>query len=115
MLDQDTWDDLLASAEQAGDLGRKAAYAIAFRSVLADSIEPSDLIRSGSRVVIDWDEVGKKGYGLGSGATFLLALCASLDRSREKVPMRGLWELDQTQRMIVLENLAHYLTGPGVR
>lgn len=112
MLDQDTWDDLLAGADQAGDLGRKAAYATAFRSVLADSIEPKDLIRSGSRVVIDWDEVGSEGYGMGSGATFLLALCASLDRSRELVSMRGLWELDRTQRMIVMENLSHYLTGP---
>jgi len=115
-LPKDTWDELADGAESAGDLGRKAAYTIAAHSFIADYIQPSDLIVTPGRTVIDWDNVGKGlGYRLGETADFLIAFCTSLDRSSETLAgysLRKLWDLDRTQRGIVLMVLQRFLVDP---
>jgi len=103
------WDALIDSAEQSGDLGRKAAFAIASMSVLAVAIESKDIIIAMDRCAIEWESIGAQ-YGGGSGGTrYLRDLCFSLDRGSERVGLRGLWNLDLRNRGVVLAALMKYL------
>ena len=108
-----TWITLLEGADESGDLGRKAAYAIAAESCLAYEIEDKDVYVTPGRSIITWDTIGKQyGGGFGTGSAVLRDVCASLDGRTSTVNLLGLWDLDMGQRGVILGALARYL-GAG--